>query len=175
MMATMMATATPPRAGTGRIWRGLVLLFCVVVAIAAVLLPLLLLQPFRPQTPRELSIALALFRWSWVITGVALITVVVVLIRSWGRSRIWFKLAGCVAMGLVALACFAARQNVFEKMFAPVPQVQFLPAGTEWVTSTDTVLGVSLGGMARAYPVMELAYHHIVNDEMAGMPIVVTY
>jgi hypothetical protein len=34
---------------------------------------------------------------------------------------------------------------------------------------------VAAGVEARAYPVRALAYHHVVNDIVAGEPIVATY
>ena len=37
------------------------------------------------------------------------------------------------------------------------------------------VLGIRLGGDSRAYPISLMAYHHLVNDVVAGQPLVVTY
>ncbi|MHC4903869.1 MAG: DUF3179 domain-containing protein [Planctomycetota bacterium] len=40
---------------------------------------------------------------------------------------------------------------------------------------SDRVIGVSLGGQDRAYPIRALMYHEVVNDEVGGIPIVVVY
>ena len=40
---------------------------------------------------------------------------------------------------------------------------------------TEPVIGVVLDGEARAYPLRILVWHEIVNDEIAGIPVVVTY
>ena len=40
---------------------------------------------------------------------------------------------------------------------------------------TDRVLGISRNGVAKAYPVLILNWHEIVNDSFAGEPIVVSY
>jgi hypothetical protein len=37
------------------------------------------------------------------------------------------------------------------------------------------VLAVLFGGHARAYPILAMGYHHIVNDTVEGVPIAVTY
>ncbi len=37
------------------------------------------------------------------------------------------------------------------------------------------VMGIQIGGQARAYPIRIVAYHHIVRDEIEGLPYVVTY
>jgi hypothetical protein len=37
------------------------------------------------------------------------------------------------------------------------------------------VLGVVVNGDAAAWPVNQLAYHHVVNTEVGGVPIAATY
>jgi hypothetical protein len=44
-----------------------------------------------------------------------------------------------------------------------------------WVVTEDRVVGVSVDGEARAYPVRCLNGHEIIQDTIAGTPIVVTY
>lgn len=43
------------------------------------------------------------------------------------------------------------------------------------VSADDRVVGVVIDGEARAYPLRVLAQHEIVNDEIAGRPVAVTY
>jgi hypothetical protein len=44
-----------------------------------------------------------------------------------------------------------------------------------WLSDRDPVALVSLNGMARAYPLSILIWHEIVNDEIGGRPVSVTY
>jgi Protein of unknown function (DUF3179) len=44
-----------------------------------------------------------------------------------------------------------------------------------WVLAQNPVLGVSLGDDSRVYPVHIMERHQVVNDVVAGRPIVVTY
>ncbi|NOZ38799.1 MAG: DUF3179 domain-containing protein [Planctomycetes bacterium] len=44
-----------------------------------------------------------------------------------------------------------------------------------YLTPEDRVIGVAMGDEARAYPIRILNYHEIVNDELSGQPIAVTY
>jgi hypothetical protein len=37
------------------------------------------------------------------------------------------------------------------------------------------VIAVRFGTDTRAYPIREMAYHHVVNDVVDGVPIAVTY
>lgn len=52
----------------------------------------------------------------------------------------------------------------------------FAPAAeASWVASDTQVIGIEIGGVARAYPVHLMEYHQIVNDDFAGRPVAVTY
>lgn len=44
-----------------------------------------------------------------------------------------------------------------------------------WLDSDELVLGVIVGDEARAYPISQMAYHHIANDQIDGEPYLVTY
>ena len=58
----------------------------------------------------------------------------------------------------------------------PLDQPAFLRASeTDYLPDEDLVLGVEWMGEARAYPIRMLTYHHIVNDTVAGRPLLVTY
>ncbi|MCU0308574.1 MAG: DUF3179 domain-containing protein [Thermoleophilia bacterium] len=53
---------------------------------------------------------------------------------------------------------------------------RFVGAGEAgFLTDREPVLVVELGGRARAYPIRILIWHEIVNDELAGTPLAVTY
>jgi len=45
----------------------------------------------------------------------------------------------------------------------------------KYVVTGDRVIGVFLGGVARAYPLRLMNVHEVCNDEIAGIPIAVTY
>ena len=69
-----------------------------------------------------------------------------------------------------------ARQNHFEWMFAPLPNAGFVRAASaDFVRREDMVLAVAVNGDAVAYPVNQLAYHHVVEDAIGKVPIVATY
>ena len=45
----------------------------------------------------------------------------------------------------------------------------------DWLKDDDLVLGVTIDGQAKAYPVRILVWHEIVNDTLGDTPIAVTY
>ena len=60
--------------------------------------------------------------------------------------------------------------------FVPLDTPQFLTANeATYLPDDDLVLGLEWEGEARAYPIRMLTFHHIVNDEIAGRPFLVTY
>jgi len=53
---------------------------------------------------------------------------------------------------------------------------KFVPlAKATGLSDTEPVVGLIINGKARAYPLRILTWHEIVNDELAGVPVTVTY
>lgn len=154
-----------------------VLVLMIVGAVAAVVVPVWLIQPFRAQTPTELGISYFLRSWSSSVTllaGLAVLTLAAIL---WNGSRGWWRKSLLVGAGSVAiLAAVLARVNHFELMFNPAENPGYEKAATtSFLTDTDMVMAVTRGQDAVAYPVRLLAYHHIVQDMVGGTPVVATY
>ena len=149
----------------------------VVALIALVVVPLAIDQPFGAQTPRIMALAFTMRRWSPFISLAASALVVVFAVSRWRQTRrvvVKTALAAAVAFSLGAV--WLARQNPFEWMFNPMAQARYVPArDASFVTDADLVLAVTLDQDAAAYPIRQLAYHHLVNDRIGGMPAVVTY
>ena len=51
----------------------------------------------------------------------------------------------------------------------------FTSADNAVLRDSDFVMGISLNGASRAYPLTMLAWHHIVNNEVNGKPMGMTY
>jgi hypothetical protein len=62
----------------------------------------------------------------------------------------------------------------FDGIF-PVYDPQFVNAADAPLSPDELVLGAAMGGQAKAYPVTVLRFREIVNDELAGIPILVTW
>jgi Protein of unknown function (DUF3179) len=60
--------------------------------------------------------------------------------------------------------------------FLPATDPATIPASeARFLGPEDEVFGVVVGNEARAYPIPMIAYHHVVNDVVQGIPIAVTY
>jgi hypothetical protein len=155
----------------------LALLLLPLLALAVVMLPVMLIRPFAPQSPFSIALAYTLRRWSpWLTVAVALAALALA-VRLWREAPRLIPRIAAVLLGLVAVATtWMARQNHFEWMFAPLPDARFARAADAAAAAPDDmVLAVTTGGDAVAYPVRQIAYHHLVEDSVGGVPIVATY
>ena len=58
----------------------------------------------------------------------------------------------------------------------PVDDPIFVPVGEATdLTEMEPVIGVTVNGVAKAYPLRILIWHEIVNDEVGGVPVAVTF
>ena len=157
--------------------RWLLLLLLSVAALALVAVPVWLIQPFSPQTPRRLEVGYALRRWAPVLTLVACALGLALAAWLWRDSRRWWvKGFMLLLLAPVFASAWFARQNHFEWMFNPLSNAAYArSAEVDFVADTDMVLAIEVGGEAVAYPVRLMAYHHVVQDTVGGTPVVATY
>ena len=60
--------------------------------------------------------------------------------------------------------------------FIPMDNPTMVAASQAWWMNDDTiVMGLARSGESQAYPVGQMAYHHIANAAIAGEPFLVTY
>ena len=55
------------------------------------------------------------------------------------------------------------------------PKFVTVDAADEWIQDNELVLGIIYKNVTRVYPLQILVWHEIVNDEIAGDPILITY
>ena len=155
-------------------WAALLLLTLAV--LSSVIIPVVLIMPFRPQSQGGLALAYTLRRWSPWSTLIGAALGIVLVIWLWRGTRWWRKPALVVALILTFAATWFARQNHFEWMFNPLPNAAYAKTtDAAFMTDSDMVLAVENQGEAVAYPVRLMAYHHVVQDTVGGTPLVATY
>jgi hypothetical protein len=155
---------------------GLVLFLIVVAAVAMVAVPVWLIRPFSPQTPGGLAVAYALRRWAPVATALAVAAGLALAVSLWRGGRWWSRALAVLALVPLGAAAWFSHVNLFEKMFSPMKDARFAAVDAAgWVGTVDPVLAVDHAGDSAAYPVRQLAYHHIVQDVVGGVPVAVTY
>jgi hypothetical protein len=155
----------------------LVLLACLAVSSFLVVYPIYVIRPFRAQGARELTLALAISRVGPLLTVISALAALVAAIAYWrtrtpGYRRILVATGALLGCVLAALA----RVNVYEQlMFHPLEHPAFAAAKDVKLDPDDKLIVVKIAGHARAYPIREMAYHHVVNDEVGGAALAATY
>lgn len=165
-MTTKAGSRTP-------IW---IVLACALAGLILALYPMYVIRPFRAQGVNELQAALLIMRVRPLLTLLFAGLAAFAAFRYWreqhNRTR---KIAIAAAVVITCVTAVIARVNVFEIMFNPVPEPTFETVANTRLDAGEMVLAVHVNGAARAYPVRAIAYHHIVNDTVGGVPIVGTY
>jgi MFS family permease len=146
-------------------------------AFALIAVPVFLIKPFSPQTERDLAISFALKSWSPVATIILAILALFVAAYIWRNSWRWYGRAFLIVpLFVLAISVWFARQNHFEWMFNPLANSSYAKTNeADFVADDEMVLAIELNGEAAAYPVRQMAYHHLVHDTVGGVPIVATY
>jgi hypothetical protein len=93
----------------------------------------------------------------------------------WQRSSKRMKVVLALPLVIVTFSAVMSRLNYFEWMFHPVGNAQFEAESASKLEAKEMILAVRYGSDARAYPISQMAYHHILNDVVGGVPIAVTY
>src|SRR5947209_17279127 len=101
--------------------RWLALILLVPLALAFVVAPVMLIQPFKPQTTRALEVGYEFRRFAPWVTILLTLAALALVVRMWRRSRRWWsKTLAVVLFVPVAASVWLARQNVYEMMFNPL-------------------------------------------------------
>ena len=158
-----------------RIGTALCLFVASLATLALVAYPMYVIRPFREQDPAALQRALWMLLHNRPILFGLFCIVATPAVFVWKRSGWFAKLALGSAFCITLLASVSAWINPYEHMFHPFGAPQYSSIERASLGPNDMVIAVTLGGESRAYGIREMGYHHIVNDRLHQLPIVVTY
>jgi len=171
-----MTTSAPTLAKRGdQAIPALCLLFAGLAVLCFAAYPIYVIRPFREQTSAALGRALWVLQHNKPPVLIATAVIIAIAILFWRRGRWIAKTLLVAATGVTVLAAVSVWINPYEKLFHPAGEPKYLAADLAKLDPNDMVIAVAQGGESRAYPIREMGYHHIVNDRLHGLPIVVTY
>ena len=124
------------------------------------------------QKMDSIDVAYFLYRWRWWFRIVFSILMVYGLLRSAWRRK-WLPLA--VIVLVVAGIYMLNFQMAADHMFYQPKKLLMVAASNNKVDTQRLIIGVVKNGIAKAYPIQYLGFHHQVADTLAGEPIIVTY
>ncbi len=154
---------------------GLLLGLLAALSLSLFLLPAFVIRPFHHQSESALSLAIAVKRIAPALTVAVLLVVLALGWRLWRNSSKLLRAGFVITLVLSAASAVMVRQNYFEWMFHPITAAGFISPGDARLSDKEMVMAVRIGREARAYPIVQMAYHHILNDTVAGVPVAVTY
>ena len=155
----------------------LCLLLASLAAFACALYPMYVIRPFREQKPAALERALWLQLHDKAVLLAVFVLITLLAVLAWRRAG-WVArlLLLAPALSLSTIAAGVPWFNPFEQlMFHPFGEPRYVTLQQANIDPKDMVIVVTLDGKSRAYPIREMGYHHMVNDRLNQLPIVVTY
>src|SRR5678815_2756834 len=148
-------------------WFGLIGLLLFEIANVYFIMPM----PGSQQMD-SIDLAYFLYKWRWIFRGLFAAMIFIGLFRTqWKRKWLLFFPIAVVAAAIYMTNFVMAA----DAMFKQPKQLLLVSAGSNKVDSNRLVIGVSINGEAKAYPIQYLGYHHHIQDTVGGKPIMVTY
>ena len=153
-----------------------VLLASLALSLTCVVYPVYVIRPFRHQGAQELAIALVVMRFRIAATAMSAAAALAALVLYWrAQPRRWRRAFAAAGAVVVCALAALARVNIYELMFHPDDRPSFAAASRMKLDKDEKVIAVKIGGAARAYPIRNISYHHVINDVLDKVAIVATY
>ena len=127
-----------------------------------------------PGSQRMNSIELAYFfyKWRWLFRIIFLLIIISGLLKSnWKRK--WVPIIPLLL--LAAIAYVANFKMAADAMFKQPKQLLLTSADKNKVDSNRLVIGITINGESKAYPIQFLGYHHHLQDIVGNKSIMITY
>jgi hypothetical protein len=156
-------------------WLWILFFASALTTVVMFFVPAFIIRPFGHQAPRALMLAMSLRQRAPLFTLLSALACFILTYMLWRVSGRWGKAVLALAMLVVTFSAVMARLNYFEWMFHPIAGPQFLAQSESKLDPKEMIMAVRVAGDARAYPISQMAYHHVLNDVAGGVPIAVTY
>jgi hypothetical protein len=170
-----MAQPTAARSGPRSAIPGFLFVVASLTAFAFFAVPAFIIRPFTYQSAGGIRLAMAVRQQAPVWSLVAAMAALFLALRVWPRVSKMRRAFMVVALILGVAGAAMSRIDYFEWMFHPITAAGFDSAASSKLPGSEMVMAVKFGADARAYPIVQMAYHHVLNDSVGGVPIVVTY
>jgi Protein of unknown function (DUF3179) len=124
------------------------------------------------QRMRSIDIAYFFNTYRWLFRGFFGLLALVGIYPMFQFKR-WIAALGCLLVGIVTYA--TNYEMAADTMFYQPETLSLKDVRANKVKTDRVVLGVTINGESKAYPISMLVYHHQVRDVLGGKPIMVTY
>lgn len=124
------------------------------------------------QQMNSINLAYFLYQWRWLFRTLFAVMIIIGVYKFQWKKK-WIPLTSLlVSASIIYVANF---QMAADHLFYKPQQVLMATAAANKVDTGRLVIGIVNNGEAKAYPIRFLGYHHQVQDDIGGMPVLVTY
>lgn len=155
----------------------LILFIAILLLFTAEILHVYFVMPFPgSQISNTVSYAYWLDQWIVWIRIFALLLIGFAFIIVFKNGRIWEKilLSSILVCYAVVFFIFNFRMQA-ESIFRQPVNKSFTNASGSGMEKSKLIIGVVIGGQAKAYPIQLIGYHHQVMDTIGKTPVMITY
>ena len=157
--------------------RTLLLITGLLILLATEILRVYFIMPFPgSQKANTIDIAYFISKYIWWLRLIGLILFVPPMIYIFRNSKWWRKiLLGIFVLLYGIIFYFCNFKFLADKMFIQPQHKMLANVAANKIDSNKLIIGVSINGQSKAYPIEIIGYHHQVQDTIGGEPVMVTY
>ena len=157
--------------------RTLLLVFGLMFLFAVEIMRVYFIMPF-PGSQKSNTIAIAYFisKYVWWLRLVGLLMLIPLVWYAFGHTRLWKKITLAFFLFLFGAVFYLVNfRFLADKMFYQPKNKVLATVSDNKVDSSKLVIGITINGQSKAYPIEVIGYHHQVADTVGGQPVMVTY
>ena len=157
--------------------RTLGLTFALLFLFAAEILRVYFIMPF-PGSQKANTIDMAYFIGKYIgwLRLMGLMVLVPLAWYAFRNAKRWKKIILAFFIILYAAVFYLINfRFLADKMFYQPKNKMLVSVTDSNVDTSKLVIGISINGQAKAYPIEIIGYHHQVQDTVGGEPVMVTY
>lgn len=124
------------------------------------------------QKMESLDLAYFIHSWRWPFRILFIVMILAGIKQAFTSSK-WLVSGMLILVSGITFVCNFIMSA--DSMFKQPVSVIFKSKTENKVESSRLILGISLNGESKAYPIQYLGYHHQVRDSIGGKAIMVTY
>jgi hypothetical protein len=124
------------------------------------------------QEINSINLAYFLHHWRWLIRIICYVLIILSFPTAFKLSK-WFSIIALL-IALSATYVFNFQMKADHMFYQPANLV-FKKATENVIDPQRLILGISVNGIAKAYPIYLIGYHHQVRDTIADKNILVSY
>ena len=155
----------------------LLLILALLFLFATEILRVYFIMPFPgSQKANTIQIAYFINNYIWWLRLAGLLVLLPLLWRVLRYGKWWKKIVLSFFVLLYATVFYFFNfKFLADKMFYQPKNKILATVADNKVDSSKLIIGITINGQAKAYPIEIIGYHHQVQDTVGGQPVMVTY